>query len=71
MRSDNTRLNDQCRIAVSRGGRTRDLLDSFSKDNRTRRESTCKLRAQYDPKFADHCYDGRVAAALEQCQYLR
>lgn len=40
-----------------RFGRTRDLLDSVSEDNRNLRESVCTLRAQYDQEPAHLFYE--------------
>lgn len=41
LRFDNTRLDDQRKLAVPCGSRARDLLDRVSEDNRTLRKNVC------------------------------
>lgn len=48
----NTCLDYQCKVAVSCGGRTRDVLYSVSEDNSTLLESVCNFPAQFDQELA-------------------
>lgn len=51
--SDNTRLDNQCKLAVPHSGRAFGVLNSFSEDNRTLFESVCNFRAQYNQELTD------------------
>lgn len=51
--SDNTLLNDQCKLAVCCVACARHLFDRVRKDSRTLCESLCNLRAPYEQELAD------------------
>lgn len=57
LQSDNYRLYDQCKLAVSCGALTGDLLDSAREKNCSIRNGTGSLRAQYDEELADLWYE--------------